>query len=198
MTDDKLREEVDAQALKGISQLIQTCLWDVQIPDSMLKTPERVLKAFKEQTSGYAVDVAELFKTSEGDLTFEETYDEMIVLNDIEFTSLCEHHLLPFIGTATVGYIPRNGVVGVSKLGRLVDCFARRFQIQERMTREIADALVTHLNPIGVGVIIEAQHQCIRCRGVRKRGANMITSALRGVMKSDASVRAEFLRFSNG
>jgi GTP cyclohydrolase I len=159
---------------------------------SVDQTPVRVVKAFLEMTSGYADDPSMILTR-----TFDQAFDEMVVVKDIEFTSLCEHHLLPFIGRATVGYIPDGKVVGLSKIPRLVDCYARRLQLQERMAVEIADALETCLQPRGVGVILEAQHQCMSCRGVRKQNAKMITSVMRGRIKEDEKARAEFLKFMN-
>jgi GTP cyclohydrolase IA len=158
--------------------------------DSTRETPGRFLKAFFEMTQGYDQDPEKILSKR-----FKQDYDEMVVVNDINFTSLCEHHLLPFIGIATVGYIPQGTVVGLSKIPRLVDCFSRRLQIQERLTNEIAEAMNLHLQPKGVGVIIEAQHQCMSCRGVRKQNAKMITSAMRGVMLTNPSARSEFLNF---
>ncbi len=156
--------------------------------DGLLDTPKRVVKAYREMTEGYAVDVAALLAT-----VFDERSDEMVVVSGIEFVSLCEHHLLPFVGEATVAYIPDTKVVGLSKIARLVDAFARRLQVQERMTTQIADAMEQHLAPRGVGVVVRARHACMGCRGVRKPGASMTTSALSGFMKDDPMARAEFL-----
>jgi GTP cyclohydrolase I len=155
-------------------------------------TPMRFIKSLVEQTAGYEEDPEKILTT-----IFDQQFDEMIVVKNIDFNSLCEHHLLPFIGKATVGYIPNGGVVGLSKIPRLVDCYARRLQLQERMAVEIADALEKHLKPIGVGVILEAQHQCMSCRGVKKQNASMVTSVLRGRIKEDEKARAEFLQFIN-
>lgn len=127
--------------------------------------------------------------------TFDEPCDEMVVLSGIAFTSLCEHHLLPFTGTVDIGYIPGK-VVGLSKLARLVDCFARRLQIQERLTSQIAEKLEECLLAKGVAVIVRAQHACMACRGVRKAGATMVTSAMRGILKENATARAEFLELA--
>jgi GTP cyclohydrolase I len=161
--------------------------------EGLLKTPARVVKAFGEMTEGYAVDVEALLAT-----TFDEHSDEMVVLGGIEFTSLCEHHLLPFRGVATVGYVPDQRVVGLSKMARLVDAYARRFQVQERMTTQIADAMWTHLRPLGVGVVLQAHHSCMGVRGVRKQNATMTTSAMLGIMKHSDAARSEFLRLANG
>jgi GTP cyclohydrolase I len=156
---------------------------------SVEDTPKRFIKSLIEQTSGYELDPNKILERR-----FDQQFDEMIVVKDIDFNSLCEHHLLPFIGQATVGYIPNGQVVGLSKIPRLVDCFARRLQLQERMAVEIADAMEI-LNPLGVGVILEAKHQCMSCRGVRKQNASMVTSVLRGKLKEDERARAEFLQF---
>lgn len=150
-------------------------------------TPARVVKALREMTQGYHEDPAEILSR-----TFEESSDEIVLLKQIQFTSLCEHHLLPFMGHAAVGYIPRKRVVGISKLARIVQCYARRFQIQERMTTQIAEAVETHLRARAVGVVIEATHQCMVCRGVRQSETRMVTSALLGGFRRNARARAEF------
>ena len=162
-------------------------------PDSaqLKDTPSRVAKAWRERLAGYAQDPAEVL----GRTFPSEGYDEMIVLGGIGFHSTCEHHLLPFSGTATVGYIPdptSKRIVGLSKLARLVDLYANRLQVQERMTRQVADALAQHLAPVGIGVLVQAAHSCMACRGIRKPGV-MTTSVLVGAMREDAAVRAEFL-----
>ena len=158
-------------------------------------TPARVAKAWRELLSGNQLDPADVLRTSTGEVGFSEVggYDQMIVLSDIPFHSFCEHHMLPFNGVADVGYIPGDSglVVGVSKLARLVDVYARRLQVQERMTQQIATALQTHLAACGVGVRVRAVHQCMACRGVRKAGT-MATEVLMGVFRSDHAVRAEF------
>ena len=163
------------------------------LPAGMKNTPDRVARMWLELTAGYDLDPGTLLKTS-----FDaDGYDQMIVMRGIDFSSTCEHHLLPFIGRATVGYLPGEDgrVVGASKLARVVDCFARRFQIQERMTKQIADAVEECLNPRAVGVVLVAGHECMACRGVRKPRAEFVTSALRGAFRSDPSARAEFLAF---
>lgn len=161
----------------------------------LLDTPARVVRALREMTDGYGIDPAELLAVQ-----FPDDYDEMVVVRGVEFHSLCEHHLLGFSGTATVAYIPTpgRGVVGLSKLARLVECFARRLQVQERMTMQIADAIDEHLAPVGVGVVVRARHSCMGCRGVRKPGAEMVTSALRGAMRDEPHTRAEFLSLADG
>lgn len=158
--------------------------------EGLVDTPARVLKSFKEMTAGYAVDPQTILST-----TFAMDSDEMILLKGIQFTSTCEHHLLPFFGKASVAYIPgqTKRVVGLSKLARLVECYAKRLQLQERMTDQIASALMRELQPKGAGCIIQAEHSCMRCRGVKLSGTTFVTSALRGVLLSDQTARAEFL-----
>ena len=156
--------------------------------EGLADTPARVAKAWLEMTAGYREDPAEILSR-----TFEESSDELIILSGISFYSTCEHHLLPFYGTACVGYLPGK-VVGISKLARLVNCFAQRLQIQERMTRQIADAIETNLDARGVGVVVRAHHLCMGCRGVRQQDTDMITSAMLGKLRTDATSRSEFLR----
>lgn len=156
--------------------------------DGLKETPGRVLRAWKELTAGYREDPKKILAKR-----FPVTYDEMVVVRGIRFTSICEHHLLPFTGTATVGYIPKDTVCGLSKLARLVLCFARRLQIQEGMTRQIADAIQNELDPHGVGVVVRARHSCMGCRGVLQPDAEMVTSAMLGRMRESAAARAEFL-----
>lgn len=152
-------------------------------------TPQRWVKALQEMTSGYAESPEEILAKR-----FEcEESDELVLLKGIAFTSLCEHHLLPFNGVAHVGYLPDARVVGLSKLARLVDCFAKRLQLQERLTRQIATSIETHLESKAVGVVIEAHHSCMGCRGVRKPGAVMVTSCLLGKLRNLPPLRAEFL-----
>lgn len=155
--------------------------------EGTVDTPARVVKALVELTGGYALDPAVLLAT-----TFDVEYDQVVISRTIPFTSLCEHHLLPFVGTCTIGYLPGARVVGLSKLARLVDLYARRMQIQERMTQQIATAIQEHLNPQGVGVLVKARHSCQQARGIRKDG-EMVTSALLGEFRTDATIRAEFM-----
>ncbi len=157
--------------------------------EGLVDTPDRVMRSWSEIFAGYRQDPAQILAT-----TFQEVdgYDEMVLLRDIPFHSTCEHHMLPFTGLAHVAYLPNGRVVGLSKLARLVDCFARRLQIQERMTRVIANALMTHLNPHGCGVMVKAAHGCMACRGVQKSGATMVTTAVEGRFR-EATVRAEWL-----
>lgn len=187
---DNIEKDLRSWAVQGIESLLVMAGADPGA-DGLSETPERVIKSFLERCQGYHADPAQILSKR-----FKESADEMVVLSDIEFTSNCEHHLLPFIGKAAVGYIPNGEVVGISKLARLVDCFAQRLQIQERLTDEIAGAVNAHLLPIGVGVIVEAHHHCMSCRGVRKQNSKMITSSLRGVMKEKPEARAEFFRLA--
>jgi GTP cyclohydrolase I len=159
--------------------------------DGLRDTPARVVRSLRELTSGYDSDPSAILSR-----TFEESSDELILLRGIEFHSTCEHHLLPFHGTVTVGYLPGR-VVGISKLARLVDCFARRLQIQERLTNQIAHAIETHLEARGTGVVVSARHLCMACRGVRKESTVMVTSAMLGGLRTDAASRAEFLRLAS-
>lgn len=160
--------------------------------EGLQDTPKRVVKAYREWFSGYALDPDEYLAR-----TFEEVegYDEMIVLRDIEYESHCEHHMAPIIGRVHVGYLPRGKVVGISKLARVVDAYAKRFQVQEKMTAQIAGCIQRALAPHGVGVVVEGAHECMTTRGVHKRGVSMITSTMLGTFREDARTRAEFLRF---
>jgi GTP cyclohydrolase I len=158
--------------------------------EGLLDTPKRVVKAYEDWFSGYQEDPEEYLKR-----TFEEVegYDDMIVLKDIRFESHCEHHLAPIIGKVHVGYLPNNKVVGISKLARVVDTFARRFQVQETMNAQIADCIQRVLEPKGVAVVIEATHQCMTTRGVHKPGVTMVTSTVHGAFRTNPSTRREFL-----
>jgi GTP cyclohydrolase I len=156
----------------------------------LMKTPLRAAKAMEFLTSGYHQNVDEILNAA----IFEEDYDEMVIVKEIEFYSLCEHHILPFWGKCHVGYLPRNRIVGLSKIPRIVDMFSRRLQVQERLTREIAEALETALDPRGVAVVMEGQHLCMMARGVEKQAPRMTTNVMRGAFREDSSTRAEFLR----
>ena len=159
----------------------------------LLETPARVTKAWQHWTSGYGKNAGEILKQFEDGA---ETYDQMVLVKDIPIYSHCEHHLAPIIGTVSIAYIPNGKIVGLSKLSRLADMFARRLQVQERLTSEIADALVEHLEPLGVGVIIRARHLCMESRGVCQQGHHTVTTTLRGAIKDDAQARAEFLQLA--
>jgi GTP cyclohydrolase IA len=160
--------------------------------EGLRDTPKRVVSAYQDWFSGYASDPAEYLRR-----TFQEVggYDEMVVLRDIAFESHCEHHLAPIIGRVHVGYLPSNKVVGISKLARVVDGYARRLQVQEKLTAQIAGCIDEVLHPRGVGVVVDAVHQCMTTRGVHKRGVSMITSRMTGTFREDARTRAEFLQF---
>ena len=155
-------------------------------------TPKRVEASLRFLTQGYHTTVQEVI----GDAIFEEEHNEMVLVKDIEIYSLCEHHLLPFIGKAHIGYIPNGRVIGLSKIARVVDMFARRLQVQERLTKQIADALVESLDPAGVGVIVEAEHLCMMMRGVEKQHSRAVTSAMRGSFLKDQRSRDEFLKLA--
>jgi len=159
--------------------------------EGLLRTPARVAESMRFLTQGYRQSVKPLLNGA----VFEEDTDEMVVVRDIELYSLCEHHLVPFFGKAHVGYLPRGKVVGLSKIPRIVDMFARRLQVQERLTSQIAKALNDALTPRGVGVVIEAQHLCMMMRGVEKQNSRATTSCMLGLFRSDARTRAEFLDF---
>jgi GTP cyclohydrolase I len=178
------------QAEEAVRTLL---LWAGEDPDreGLVDTPKRVALAYEDWFSGYKDDPVTYLRR-----TFEEVegYDEMIVLRDIAFESHCEHHMAPIIGKAHVGYLPSDKVVGISKLARVVDAFARRFQVQEKMTAQIANCINDVLNPRGVGVVIDATHQCMTTRGVHKSGVSMVTSQMLGLFRKDARTRAEFLR----
>jgi GTP cyclohydrolase IA len=157
--------------------------------DGLLDTPERVEKSMAFLTRGYTQDVPTVLHGA----LFDVDYDEMVIIKDIEFFSLCEHHLLPFFGKAHVAYLPKGKVIGLSKLPRVIDVFARRLQVQERLTAQIADAITEAIDPQGVGVILEAQHLCMMMRGVEKQHSATVTSAMRGVFKTQLQTRNEFL-----
>ncbi|MDE0425622.1 MAG: GTP cyclohydrolase I FolE [Candidatus Poribacteria bacterium] len=156
----------------------------------LVRTPSRAAKAMQFLTSGYQQDIDKILNKA----IFDEDYDEMVIVKDIEFYSLCEHHILPFWGRCHVGYLPRNRIIGLSKIPRIVDMFSRRLQVQERLTREIAEALETALDPQGVAVVIEGQHLCMMARGVQKQAPRMTTNVMLGTFREDSSTRAEFLR----
>jgi GTP cyclohydrolase I len=162
--------------------------------EGLLKTPERVAKAMGFLTRGYTMSLESVV----GEALFEEEHENMVMVRDIELYSLCEHHMLPFFGKAHIAYIPHGRIVGLSKLPRVVDVFARRLQVQERLTEQIADALEEVLKPKGVGVVIEAAHLCMMMRGVEKQNSRTITSAVRGSFRSDPATRDEFLRLAHG
>jgi GTP cyclohydrolase I len=166
--------------------------------DGLQRTPQRVAQAFADLTQGYRMDPKEILNEA----LFDVTYDEMVIVKDIEMFSLCEHHLLPFFGKVHVAYIPRRKVVGLSKIARLVEMFARRLQVQERLTNQIAETLQEAVDPLGVGVVVEARHLCMMMRGIEKQHSSAVTSAMLGEFRENVQTREEFLslvsRRSNG
>lgn len=187
LNDERYREDMSA-LVESLVQNLLLMVGENPEREGLRDTPSRVVKAYKEMTRGYYVDVEKLLSTQ-----FDESADEIVILRGIQFTSLCEHHLLPFVGTAMVAYLPGEKVVGLSKLARLVDAYAKRLQVQERMTKEIAESLLRYAGAKGVAVIIKASHQCMVCRGVEKHGAEMITSSILGFFRENDAARAEVL-----
>lgn len=186
-------EQKDESATDIITRLLQYVGEDAS-RGGLLETPKRVLKAWKHWTSGYSMDPKAVLKVFEDGA---EQYDQMVVVKDIPIYSHCEHHLAPIFGTATIAYIPNGKIVGLSKLSRLADGFARRLQVQERLTNQIADSLMQELSPIGVGVLIKARHLCMESRGICQQGHHTITTALRGAIKDEDQTRAEFLKLAD-
>ncbi len=195
--ENRTREETKTSALESASlaELVRAQLQrlgeDPERP-GLARTPERVAESLRWLTRGYGMSVADAI----GDALFEEPHDSMVLVKDIELYSLCEHHLLPFFGKAHVAYIPDGRIVGLSKVPRIVEVFARRLQVQERLTEEIAGALEEALAPKGVGVVVEAYHLCMMMRGVEKQNSKTITSAVRGTFRRDQRTREEFLRLA--
>ena len=186
----ELREEIRIESL--VEDLL-VALGENPQRDGLVKTPARVASSLKFLTRGYRQDVESVFHGA----VYEEDYDEMVVVKDIELFSLCEHHLLPFYGKCHVAYLPDGKLIGLSKIPRIVDVFARRLQVQERLTSQIADCLMELLKPKGVGVVIEALHLCMAMRGVEKNNAVCLTSAMLGCFRSDQRSRSEFLSLIN-
>jgi GTP cyclohydrolase IA len=185
-----MRAMVETRA--SLTEAVQTLLAEIGEDPSregLAGTPERVRRMYDELTAGYHVDPDELLNGA----CFNVDYDEMVVVRDIEFFSLCEHHLLPFIGHAHVGYLPRGRVVGLSKIPRIVDMYAKRLQLQERLTVQVAEFLMERLEPKGVACVVEATHLCTMMRGVKKQEATMVTSSMTGTFRRDARTRAEFM-----
>ena len=181
-------------ALPDLVRGMLTALGEDPTRDGLLRTPERVAKSMQWLTRGYGQSVADAV----GDGVFEGTHESMVVVRDIEVYSLCEHHMLPFFGKAHIAYYPNGRILGLSKIPRVLDVFARRLQVQERLTDQVADALIEVLQPMGVGVVIEAYHLCMMMRGVEKQNSKTVTSALRGLFRDDAKARDEFLRLAHG
>ena len=189
-------DDEESTEISGLAPLVRRQLALIgEDPDreGLLKTPERVSRSLAWLTRGYSMDVADAV----GDAVFEEEHSSMVMVRDIEFYSMCEHHMLPFFGKAHVAYVPNGRIVGLSKLPRIVEIFARRLQVQERLTEQVADALDQVLAPAGVGVVIEASHLCMMMRGVEKQNSATITSALRGVFRDCPMTRGEFLQLAH-
>jgi len=193
VTRNKNEKQGARPTRKEAEEAVKTLLlWAGDDParEGLVDTPRRVAKAYEDWFGGYELDPISFLER-----TFEEVdgYDEMIVLRDITFESHCEHHMAPIIGKAHVGYLPNNKIVGISKLARVVDAFARRFQVQEKLTAQIAQCIQSVLKPQGVGVVVDAVHQCMTTRGIHKAGVSMVTSQMLGAFRNDARTRAEFL-----
>jgi GTP cyclohydrolase I len=182
-------EEVDHDIIVNAVRSILKSIGEDTEREGLLRTPERVAKSYQELLSGYRTDPIELLNEA----IFEVTYDEMVIVRDIEFYSMCEHHMLPFLGRAHVAYLPKGKVIGLSKIPRIVDMFARRLQVQERMTKQIADLVDELLHPKGVAVVVEGLHLCSVMRGVKKHNARMTTSSMSGAFRANLSTRQEFL-----
>ncbi|HYM42090.1 MAG TPA: GTP cyclohydrolase I FolE [Steroidobacteraceae bacterium] len=186
------RAKVSRRAAEEAVRTLMRWAGDNPAREGLRDTPQRVVDAYRDWFSGYQIDPAAYLRR-----TFEEVggYDEMVVLRDISFESHCEHHIAPMLGRVHIGYLPANKVVGISKLARVVDGYARRLQVQEKLTAQIADCIADVLKPRGVGVVVDAAHECMTTRGVHKRAVSMVTSRMIGAFRSDARTRAEFLTF---
>jgi len=184
---------IDTERIKKAIKEILLAVGEDIGREGLRRTPERVARMYAELLAGSAEDPKEHLRS-----VFTENYDEIVLLRDIPFYSICEHHLLPFIGSAHIAYLPKGRVLGVSKLARIVDTFARRLQAQERLTYQIADFIMDSLKPQGVAVVLEASHSCMTIRGIKKPGSVMVTSALRGIFKSDPRSRNEVLSLMHG
>lgn len=184
----KKRKTVDTERIRKAAKEILLALGEDTEREGLKKTPERVARMYAELLGGMHEDPKKHLRS-----VFTENYDEIVLLRNIPFYSICEHHLMPFIGSAHVAYLPSGTVLGVSKLARIVDCFARRLQTQERLTYQIADFIMSSLKPNGVAVVLEASHSCMTIRGIKKPGSEMVTSALRGIFRRDPKSRSEVL-----
>ena len=182
-------EPIPADPIVGLTRELLAALGEDPAREALLRTPTRVAQSLRFLTQGYDVEVKDVIR----DAVYSEPYEEMVLVRDIEVYSLCEHHMLPFYGRAHIAYMPRGRIVGLSKLPRVVDVFARRLQVQERLTTQIAEALDEALHPYGVAVVIEAFHLCMMMRGVQKQNSQTVTSALTGVFRTDPKTRSEFL-----
>ena len=181
---------IDTDAIEEAVEKVLFSVGENPSREGLLKTPHRVAKMYDELLAGYRTDPVKLIN----DAIFTESYDNMVVVRDIEYYSLCEHHMLPFLGKAHVAYIPNGKVIGLSKIPRIVDMFARRLQVQERMTAQIGDFLMKALEPRGVAVVVEGVHMCSMMRGVKKSGSRMVTSHMLGAFRASSKTRSEFLR----
>jgi GTP cyclohydrolase I len=184
-----LNSEIDHPAIESAVEQIIRAIGEDPTREGLRDTPNRIARAYDELLAGYRQDPVELLN----DALFDVDYDDMVIVRDIEFFSLCEHHMLPFMGRAHVAYIPQGRVIGLSKIPRIVDLFSRRLQVQERLTRQISDLLCSSLNPLGAGVVVEALHLCSTMRGVKKHDARMTTSTMVGSFRSNPATRQEFL-----
>ena len=192
MKNRKTNFTVDTDRVKKAVTEILLAVGEDPSREGLIDTPDRVARMYCELLSGMSEEPKRHLESA-----FTENYDEIVLLRDIPFYSVCEHHLMPFIGKAHVAYLPGGKVLGVSKLARIVDCYARRLQLQERLTAQIADSLMEGINPLGVAVVIEASHSCMTIRGVKKPGSVMVTSAIRGIFKSDPRSRNEVMTLLN-
>lgn len=188
-THATLETSLDAVSTQDLYREVLARIGEDPTRDGLLRTPERMEKSMAFLTRGYKMDVTEVLH----DALFDVDYDEMVIVKDVEFFSMCEHHLLPFFGKAHIAYVPNGKVIGLSKIPRLVDVFARRLQVQERLTRQVGEAITEAINPQGVAVILEAQHLCMMMRGVEKQHSSTVTSAMLGVFKTQLQTRNEFL-----
>ena len=190
LNEQQLRESgIDGQAIEELVGAMLRAFGDDPEREGLKNTPKRIARMYSELLSGYRADPQRIVN----DALFNVTYDEMVIVRDIEFYSLCEHHMLPFMGRAHVAYFPKGKVLGLSKIPRIVDMFARRLQVQERMTRQIADFISDLLEPHGVAVVVEGLHLCMMMRGIKKKDARMTTSAMHGAFRKNVMTRQEFL-----
>jgi GTP cyclohydrolase I len=188
-----IEENLDKDKIKKIINELLIEIGENPNREGLYNTPKRVAEAYEFLLSGYKLDIEKVLNNA----IFSEKYDEMVLVKNIDFYSLCEHHLLPFYGKIHIAYIPNGKIVGLSKIPRIVEVFARRLQVQERMTQQIADTLDKYLEPVGVGVVSEAYHMCMMMRGVEKQNSSATTSAMHGIFKSDEKTRNEFLNLIN-